>query len=145
MTRRPWWAAVCGAGAIALLWSPEWVNPLTNITAATWLLTIVSLVVAGWVSLGRPSQRGNGILMLVLTVTASATSLQYVTGTVGLHRHHVVPAGVLPGWLVLGWPRSGLQNRPQHWLLRVAFILIPVLSAAANVAWDPRWGGFIRP
>jgi class 3 adenylate cyclase len=144
MTRRPWWAAVCGAGAIALLWCPEWVNPLTDITAATWLLAIVSLVVAGWVSLGRPSQRGNGILMLVLAVTASATSLQYVTaGPWAFIGTMLYPlAGVLLGWLVLRWPRSGLQNRAQLWLLRAAFILIPVLTATANVAWDPRWGGF---
>jgi class 3 adenylate cyclase len=143
MIRRPWWAAVCGAGAIAFLWCPEWVNPLTNITAATWLLTIVSLVVAGWVSLGRASQRGNGILMLVLAVTASATSLQYVTGGpwafIGTMLYPLT--GVLLGWLVLRWPRSGLQNWAQLWLLRVAFVLIPVLTAAANVAWDPRWGG----
>src|ERR1700733_3072470 len=143
MTRRPWWAAACGAGAIAFLWCPEWVNPLTNITAATWLLTIVSLVVAGWVSLGRASQRGNGILMLVLAVTASATSLQYVAGGpwafIGTMLYPLT--GVLLGWLVLRWPRGGLQNRAQLWLLRAAFVLIPVLTAAANVTWDPRWGG----
>jgi hypothetical protein len=67
MPQRPWWAAVCGAGAIALLWCPEWVNRLTSSTAVTWLLTIVSLVVPGWVSLSRLSQRGNSILIPVLT------------------------------------------------------------------------------
>jgi len=76
MGRRPWWAVLCAAGAIALLWVPSWTNPATDPTAATWLLAIVSLVVAGWVSLGRRSQRGNGTLMLIIAVTAAATQLQ---------------------------------------------------------------------
>jgi hypothetical protein len=50
--------------------------------------------------------------------------------------------GVLLGWLVLRWPRSGLQNHAQLWLLRIAFILIPLLTAASDVTWDPRWGGY---
>jgi hypothetical protein len=73
MRGRPWWAVLCGAAAIAFLWVPSWVNPFTDVTAATWLLAIISLVAAGWVSLGRSSQRGNGTLMLILAVTVSAT------------------------------------------------------------------------
>ena len=78
MHGRPWWAVLCGAAAIAFLWVPSWVNPFTDVTAATWLLAIISLVAAGWVSLGRSSQRGNGTLMLILAVTVSASSLQFV-------------------------------------------------------------------
>ena len=55
-----------------MLWVPSWSDPLTDLTAATWLLVIVSLVVAGWVCLGRPAQRGNGTLMLIIAVTAAA-------------------------------------------------------------------------
>src|ERR1700749_4424485 len=105
MGRRPWWAYLCAAGAIALLWCPSWVNPLTDLTAATWLLTITSLVVAGWVALGRPSQRGNGTLMLVIAVMASATSLQYVNGGpwafIGSIPYSLTR--VLVGWVGLPW------------------------------------------
>ena len=80
MERRPWWAWLCAAGAITLLCWPLWVNPLTDITTATWDLAVLSLVVAGWVAMARPSQRGNGILMLVIALTLSATTLQYVAG-----------------------------------------------------------------
>jgi hypothetical protein len=37
MSRRPGWAVLCGAGAIALLSCPARVNQLTDIAAATWL------------------------------------------------------------------------------------------------------------
>jgi class 3 adenylate cyclase len=141
---RPWWAVLCAGGAIAFLWCPAWVNPLMDITQATWVLTIASLVVAGWVALGRPSQRGNGSLMLVIAVTASATSLQFVTvGPWAFIGSMLYPlTGALLGWLVLRWPHSRLQNRPQLWLIRTSFILIPVLTAVSNVTWDPRWSGY---
>lgn len=35
-----------------------------------------------------------------------------------------------------------LQNRAQLWLMRIAFVLVLLLSAAWMVAWDPRKGGF---
>lgn len=141
---RPWWAVLCAAGAIAFLWCPSWVNPLTDVSAATWLLTIASLVVAGWVALGRPSQRGNGTLMLVIAVTASATQLQYVTGGpwafIGSMLYPVT--GILLGWLLLRWPHARLQTRAQLRLMRTAVILVPLLTAVSNVTWDPRWGGY---
>ena len=143
MRRRPWWAVPCGAGAIAFLWVPSWVNPLTDATEATWQLAIVSLVVAGWVSLGRPSQRGNGTLMLIIAVLASATSLQFVTvGPWGFIGTMLYPlTGVMLGWLLLRWPRDRLQTRAQLGLTRIAFILVPLLTAAWSVAWDPHKDG----
>ena len=144
MGGRPWWAALCGAAAIALLWVPSWVNPVTDITAATWQLAIISLVVAGWVSLGRPSQRGNGILMLILAVMVSATSLQSVDwgpwAVIGTMLYPLV--GVLLGLLLLRWPRGRLQSRAQRRLIRIAFVLVPLLTAAWIITWDPRWNGF---
>jgi class 3 adenylate cyclase len=147
MGRRPWWAVLCAAGAIALLWVPSWSDPLTDLTAATWLLVIVSLVVAGWVSLGRPAQRGNGTLMLIIAVTAAATQLQYVAGGpwafIGTMLYPFT--GVLVGWLLLRWPRNRLQTRAQRWLVRMAFILVPILTVAVNVTWVPAWGGYTGP
>ncbi len=133
----------CGAGAIAFLWVPSWVNPLTDATEATWQLAIVSLMVAGWVSLGRPSQRGNGTLMLIIAVLASATSLQFVTvGPWGFIGTMLYPlTGVMLGWLLLRWPRDRLQTRAQLGLTRIAFILVPLLTAAWSVAWDPHKDG----
>jgi MFS family permease len=147
MGRRPWWAVLCAAGAIALLWVPSWTNPLTDPTAATWLLAIVSLVVAGWASLGRRSQRGNGTLMLIIAVAASATQLQYVTvGPWAFLGTMLYPfIGVLVGLLLLRWPGHRLQTRAQRWLIRTAFILVPVLTAADSLTWDPAWGGFTGP
>jgi class 3 adenylate cyclase len=143
MGRRPWWAWLCAAGAIALLWA-GWVNPLTNITQATWVLTILSLVVAGWVAMGRPSQRGNGILMLVIAVTSSATSLQFLAGGPWAFIGTILDpcSGVLLGWLLLRWPNRRLQTRPQLWLTRTAFVLVPLLATLSNVTWDPRWSGY---
>ncbi|HEY7012947.1 MAG TPA: adenylate/guanylate cyclase domain-containing protein [Streptosporangiaceae bacterium] len=141
--RRPWWAWLCAAGAIALLWFPSWESPLGDASAATWVLVIVSLVAAGWISLGRAAQRGNGTLMLILAVMASATSLQFATwgpwAFIGTILYPLV--GVVLGWLLFRWPRDGMQTRPQLWLIRAAFVLVPVLTLAANVTWDPRWGG----
>ena len=147
MGRRPWWAVLCAAGAIALLWCPSWVNPLTDVTAATWLLTILSLVVAGWVALGRPSQRDNGTLMLIIAVTASATSLQFVVGGPWAFIGTILYpfSGVLLGWLLLRWPQTRLQTRVQLWSIRVAFVLVPLLAALSNVTWDPRWSGYKGP
>ena len=144
VTRRPWWALLCGAGAIALLWVPSWVNPLTDATEATWQLAIGSLVVAGWVSLGRPAQRRNGTLMLILAVTLSATSLQDVNGEpwalIGVVLYPL--SAILLGWLLLRWPASQLQTRTQLWLLRTAFVVVPLLTIGWILAWDPRWGGY---
>ena len=144
MGGRPWWAVLCGAGAIALLWVPSWVNPLGDATEATWQLTIISLVVAGWVSLGRRSQRGNGTLMLVLAVTLSATSLASVTvGPWAVIGQMLYPlSGVLLGWLLMRWPRDRLQNRVQRWLLPIAFALVSLVTAAWIIAWDPHKDGF---
>jgi class 3 adenylate cyclase len=144
MGRRPWWAVLCAAGAIALLWVPSWSNPLTDPTEATWQLAMVSLVVAGWVSLGRRSQRGNGTLMLIIAVTAGASQLEYVTvGPWAFLGTLLYPfVGVLVGLLLLRWPGDRLQTRAQRWLIRTAFILVPVLTAAESVTWDPAWGGF---
>lgn len=146
MGRRPWWAVLCAAGAVALLWL-GWVNPLTDATEATWVLTVLSLVVAGWVAMGRPSQRSNGILMLVIAVTVSATSLQYVAGGPWAFIGTILYpfSGVLLGWLVLRWPHRRLQTRPQLWLIRTAFVLIPLLATLANVTWEPRWSGYKGP
>ena len=135
----------CGAAAIAFLWVPSWVSPFTDGTAATWQLAIVSLIVAGWVSLARPTQRRNGIMMLVLALTLSAqASLQSVTwgpwafvGTV------MSPlATVLLGWLLMRWPGERLQNKAQVRSLRAALVLVPLSTVAWCVAWDPRWVGF---
>jgi class 3 adenylate cyclase len=137
---------VCAAGAIGLLWFPAWVSPLEGASPATFELMIVSLVTAGWISLGRASQRGNGTLMLILAVVASATSLQYAWwgpwAFLGTMLYPLV--GIMLGWLLLRWPGHRLQTRAQLWLIRAAFILALPLTAAANVTWDPRWGGF-RP
>ncbi len=144
MRGRPWWAVLCGAAAIASLWVPSWVNPFTDVTAATWLLAIISLVAAGWVSLGRSSQRGNGTLMLILAVTVSATSLQYVDwGPWAVIATMLYPlSGVLLGVLLLRWPRARLQTRTQLRTIQAAFVLVPVLTAASIITWDPRWSGF---
>jgi class 3 adenylate cyclase len=108
---------------------------------------IVSLVAAGWISLGRASQRGNGTLMLILAVMASAPSLQFALwgpwAFLGTMLYPLV--GIVLGWLLLRWPGDRLQTRAQLWLLRAAFILVPTLTAAANVTWDPRWGGYPGP
>ena len=141
---RPWWAPLCGAAAIALLWVPSWTNPFTDATEATFALAIVSLVMAGWVSLGRPSQRGNGTLMLILAVMASATSLQYVDwGPWAFIGTMLYPlTGVLLGVLLLRWPRGRLQTRAQLRLIQGAFVLVPLLTVASNITWDPRWAGY---
>jgi class 3 adenylate cyclase len=147
MHGRPWWAVLCGAAAIAFLWVPSWVNPFTDVTAATWQLAIISLVAAGWVSLGRSSQRGNGTLMLILAATVSATSLQYVDwGPWAVIGNMLYPlSGILLGVLLLRWPRARLQTRAQRRLIRAAFVLLPLLTAASIITWDPRWDGFTGP
>jgi class 3 adenylate cyclase len=144
MIRRPWWAVLCGAGAVALLWWPSGESAITTVSGVTFALVVVSLVVAGWVSLGRSSQRGNGILMLTLAVMASATSLQNAGwgpwAFIGTMAYPLV--GILLGWLLLRWPRSRLQTRTQAWSVRIAFVVVPPLTAAWSLAWDPRWGGY---
>jgi len=138
------WAVLCGAAAFALLWVPSWTNPFTSGTEATWQLAIVSLVVAGWVSLGRPAQRRNGIMMLVLALVTSASSVQYVTlgpwafiGTV------LYPlSGALLGWLLLRWPAERLQTRSQVYAVRIAFVLLPLSTVAWCLVYDPRWDGY---
>jgi len=53
--------------------------------------------------------------------------------------------GVLVGWLLLRWPRNRLQTRAQRRLVRMAFILVPILTAAVNITWVPAWGGYTGP
>lgn len=143
MRGRPWWAVLCGAAAIAFLWVPSWIDPLTSAYNATWQLAILSLVVAGWVSLGRSSQRGNGELMMILAVTASATSLQNLDWGPWLFIYTMLYpiVGILLGLLLLRWPRGGLQTRVQLRVVQIAFVLIPLLTAAWCVTWDPRRSG----
>jgi class 3 adenylate cyclase len=142
--RRPWWALPCAAGAIAFLWCPVWTDPFTSAGAATWQIMIVSLILAGWISLGQPAQRGNGALMLVLALNASATSLQYVDGGpwafIGSVLYPVT--GILAGWLLLRWPGRQLRTAAQRRLIQGAFVIVPVLTVATDVTWDPRWGGY---
>jgi len=145
--RRPWWAWLCAAGAIALLWFPAWVSPWGDASQGTFLLMVLSLVAAGWISLGRPAQRGNGTLMLILAVMASATSLQFASwgpwAFIGTMLYPMV--GVVLGWLLFRWPGDRLQTRAQVWLVRAAFAVVPLLTLASNVTWDPRWGGYTGP
>jgi class 3 adenylate cyclase len=142
--RRPWWAWLCAVGAIALLWFPSWASPLGDASAATFELMIVSLVAAGWISLGRPAQRGNGTLMLVLAVVASGAELQYASWGpwtfIGTMLYPV--GGVVLGWLLFRWPRDRMQTRAQIWLIRAGFVAVPLLTLASSVTWDPRWGGY---
>jgi len=142
---RPWWAVACTAAAIAFCSYPPPGNPFTDVVTASWLLAIVCLIAAGWVSLGRSSQRRNGIMMLVLVLLVSAqSSLQFITwgpwafiGTV------LSPlAVVLLGWLLMRWPRERLQTRVQVHALRAALVLVPLTTVAWCIAWDPRWVGF---
>lgn len=143
MGGRPWWAVLCAAGAIAFLWVPSWTNPFTSPYDATWLLAILSLVAAGWVSLGRSSQRGNGMLMMILAVLASATSLQNLDWGPWFFIYTMLYplVGILLGVLLLRWPRAGLQTRVQLRVVQIAFILIPLLTAAWCVTWDLRLNG----
>lgn len=134
--------------AIAFLWYPFPVHPFTNVTDATWLLAIVSLIVAGWVSLGRRAQRRNGIMMLVLApLTAAQSSLQFVTWGPWAFVGTVLDplAVVLLGWLLLRWPGERLQSKAQIRSLRAALVLVPLSTVAWCIAWDPRWGGFTGP
>jgi hypothetical protein len=126
------------------MWWPSGESSVTTVSGVTYTLVIISLSVAGWVSLGRKSQRGNGILMLILAVTGAATSLQNAGwGPWAFIGTMVYPlVGILLGWLLLRWPRSRLQTRAQTWAVRVAFVLVPLLTAAWCLAWDPRWGGY---
>jgi class 3 adenylate cyclase len=142
--RRPWWAWLCAVGAIALLWFPSWASPLGDASAATFELMIVSLVAAGWISLGRPAQRGNGTLMLVLAVVASGAELQYASGGPWVFIGTVLYplGGVVLGWLLFRWPRDRMQTRAQIWLIRVGFVVVPLLTLTSSVTWDPRWGGY---
>lgn len=143
MIRRPWWAVLCGAGAIALLWYPTPLSPFTNVSDGTFVLAVISLVVAGWVSLGLSSQRSNGTLMLVLAVLVAASSQTATWGPWAFIGTLAYPlSGVLLGWLLLRWPGSRLQTRTQLWLVWVAFIVLPVLTVAWCVAWDPRQNGY---
>jgi class 3 adenylate cyclase len=145
--RRPWWAWLCAASAVALLWFPSWVSPWGDASQATFLLMVLSLVAAGWISLGRPAQRGNGTLMLILAVMASATSLQFASwgpwAFIGTMLYPMV--GIVLGWLLFRWPGDRLQTRAQVWLIRAAFIVVPLLTLASNVTWDPHWGGYTGP
>jgi hypothetical protein len=50
--RRPWWAWLCAAGAIALMWYPSPLSPFRYISDWTFALAVLSLVVAGWVPSG---------------------------------------------------------------------------------------------
>jgi class 3 adenylate cyclase len=141
---RPWWALPCVCAAIALLWVPSWTNPFTDFTEATWQLAIYSLIVAGWISLGRTSQRANGTLMTILALLVSATSLQYVErGPWAVIGTMLYPfTGIVVGVLLLRWPRTRLQTRGQRRLVAAAFAVVPLLSAASVVTWDPRWSGW---
>ena len=145
--RRPWWAWLCAAGAIALLWFPAWESPVGDASAATFEVLVVALVVAGLISLGRPSQRGNGTLMLILAVMTSATSLDSASwGPWAFVGTMVYPlTGILLGWLLFRWPGDHLQTRAQLWLLRIAFILVPLLTAAWCMTWNLSWGGYTGP
>jgi class 3 adenylate cyclase len=145
MGRRPWWAVVCAVAALALLW---WSSDgyFSGVSAVTFDLVVISLIAAGWVSLGRPSQRGNGILMLLLAILIPLGSLQFVTwGPWAFIGYLAYPlSGVLLGWLLLRWPRGRLQTPAQVWLLRTAFVLTPLLTVAWSVTWDPGRDGFTR-
>jgi adenylate cyclase len=145
--RRPWWAPLCAAAAIALLWLPPVTDPFTNGTEGTWQLAVISLVVASWVSLGRPSQRGNGKLMMVLAVTQAATQLQDLSwGPWAFIGTILYPlAGILLGVLLLRWPLARLQTRTQRRVVQAAFTLVPALTLATNLTWDPVWGGYHGP
>jgi class 3 adenylate cyclase len=141
---RPWWAPACAAAAVSLLWVPSWTDPFTDFTEATWQLAIYSLIVAGWISLGRPAQRANGALMIILALVVSATSLQYVEqGPWGIIGTILYPfSGIVLGVLVLRWPRSRLQSRAQRRLIAAAVAVVPPLVVASDVTWDPRWSGW---
>ena len=77
-------------------------------------------------------------------MTVSATSLQYVDwGPWAVIATMLYPlSGVLLGVLLLRWPRARLQTRTQLRTIQAAFVLVPVLTAASIITWDPRWSGF---
>lgn len=134
-----------GAAAVVFFWIPSWTNPFTSVTMATWLLAVASLIAAGWISLGRPSQRRNGIMMLVLALLMSAqSSLQILTWGPWAFAGTVLSplAVVVLAWLLLRWPRARLQTRAQVRALQAAFILVPLSTVAWCVTWDPRWSGY---
>ena len=144
---RPWWAALCGAIAIASLWVPSWTNPFTNVDEATAQLALFSLVAGSWVALGRPAQRGNGTLMAVLAVMFGATSLQYLTWGpwVFIYTMEYPVIGIVLGVLLLRWPRARLQTRLQLRVVQLAWVIVPLLVLAWCVTWDRHQQGYTAP
>ena len=147
MARRPLWVWGCTLGAVALLLYPEPISPFRDAMAATWVPAILSLVVAGWVLLGRAGQRGNGQLMLGLALAASYTSLRMADSGPWEFSAYVVRDvhGVLLGLLVLRWPRPRLQTRWETLFVRLAVVSVPLLALLEALTWDPRWMGYTGP
>ena len=141
--RRPWWVWLCAAGAIALLWYPSPLSPFRYTSDWTFALAVLSLVVAGWISFGRSSQRSNGTLMLILAVVVAVSSQTATWGPWDFLGAMAVPlSGILLGWLLLRWPGSRVQTRTQLWLIRAGFVVAPLLTVAWSVVWDPRVSGY---
>ena len=142
--QRPWWAVLCSVAALALLFTPPWVSPADSAVRATFALAVVSFVVAGLVMVGRPGQRGNATMLLVLAVITAGTQLQYVGwGPWSFLGSFLLPlSGIVQGHLLLRWPNSQVESRRQRDVLRVAYIGVPALHLADALAWDPAWQGY---
>ena len=142
--QRPWWAVLRSVAALALLFTPPWVSPADSAVRATFALAVVSFVVAGLVMVGRPGQRGNATMLLVLAVITAGTQLQYVGwGPWSFLGSFLLPlSGIVQGHLLLRWPNSQVESRRQRDVLRVAYIGVPALHLADVLAWDPAWQGY---
>lgn len=147
MLRRPWWVWSCVGAALLLVafgWSSSdpVFGPLPR--SAVYGLTLAVVLAAGVIAVGSPNQRANGRLMLLIGLALSASALYYRSEGFWVFVSFLsFPAtNLLMFILLMRWPRSRLQTRPQLWLARTALVAVPVVTLADEVCYDPAWDGY---
>jgi class 3 adenylate cyclase len=102
------------------------------------------VLAAGVIAVGSPNQRANGRLMLLIGLALSTSALYYRSEGFWVFVSFLsFPAtNLLMFILLMRWPRSRLQTRPQLWLARTALVAVPVVTLADEVCYDPAWDGY---
>jgi class 3 adenylate cyclase len=145
--RPPWAWLLVLVSVLCEFWPvPPW--SLLRADMAVWttfFLSIAVMVVAGWLLLATPAQRGNGGLMIVLAANAAvASSFASTEGGPGQVLGYLLYqlSGVPFALLVLRWPRPRLRDTVARRTVGYAAVTLPVVRLLDVVTWDPAWGGY---
>jgi hypothetical protein len=148
--RPPWAWVLVLVVVICLFWpaSPWSVARADLPIWTTFFLSVAVMVLAGWLLLATPGQRGNGGLMLLIAANAYLpASLGWTNGGSGQVLGYLLYplTGVPFALLVLRWPRPRLRDTVARRAVGYAAVTVPLLRLLDVVTWDPIWVGYTGP